>query len=45
VQLTFSFLDEVVSDLAAKGYRYEPIDIGFRFEPGFAIVSMASMAS
>ncbi|MGI5185871.1 hypothetical protein ACQEVZ_57465 [Dactylosporangium sp. CA-152071] len=43
VQLTFRFLDDVVADLAAKGHRYEPIDIGYRFEPGFAIFSMASM--
>ena len=42
VQLTYRFLDDVVADLAAKGYRYEPIDIGYRFEPGFAIWSMGS---
>ncbi|MFF5228999.1 hypothetical protein [Dactylosporangium sp. NPDC000521] len=45
VQLTFRFLDAAVSHLAAKGHRYEPIDIGFRFEPGFAIFSMASMSA
>ncbi|MEV4136303.1 hypothetical protein AB0J72_29560 [Dactylosporangium sp. NPDC049742] len=45
VQLTFRFLDDVVADLAAKGHRYEPIDIGFRFEPGFAIFSMASLGA
>ncbi|WP_412748716.1 hypothetical protein [Krasilnikovia sp. M28-CT-15] len=42
VQLTFRFMDDVVADLAAKGYRYEPVDIGYRFEPGFAIFSMGS---
>jgi hypothetical protein len=43
VQLTYRFLDEVVADLAAKGHRYEPTDIGYRFEPGFAIFSMGSL--
>lgn len=43
VQLTYRFLDEVVADLAAKGYHYEPTDIGYRFEPGFAIYSMGSL--
>jgi hypothetical protein len=42
VQLTFRFMEDVVADLAAKGYPYEPIDIGFRFGPGFAIFSMGS---
>lgn len=42
VQLTYRFLDDVVADLAAKGYQYEPTDIGYRFEPGFAIWSMGS---
>jgi hypothetical protein len=42
VQLTYRFLDDVVADLAAKGYRYEATDIGYRFEPGFAIWSMHS---
>lgn len=42
VQLTFRFLDDVVSDLAAKGYNYKPIDIGYRVEPGFAIFSLGS---
>lgn len=44
VQLTYRFLDDVVADLAAKGYGYEPTDIGYRFEPGFAIYSMASLS-
>jgi len=26
VQLTFRFMDDVVRDLAAKGYRYEPTE-------------------
>jgi hypothetical protein len=43
VQLTYRFLDEVVADLSAKGYAYEPTDIGYRFEPGFAIYSMGSL--
>jgi hypothetical protein len=45
VQLTYRFLDDVVADLSAKGYAYEPIDIGYRFEPGFAIWSMDSLSS
>jgi hypothetical protein len=42
VRLSFRFLDDVVADLAAQGHRYEPIDIGYRFEPGFALFSMGS---
>jgi len=42
VQLTYRFMDDVVADLAAKGHRHEPIDIGHRFGPGFAIYSMGS---
>jgi len=42
VQLTYRLLDDVVADLAAKGYRYESTDIGFKFEPGFAVWSMHS---
>jgi hypothetical protein len=42
VQLTFRFMDDVVADLAARGHRHEPTDIGYRFEPGFAIFSMGS---
>jgi hypothetical protein len=42
VQLTFRFMDDVVTERAAKGYRYEPVDVGYRFEPGFAIFSMGS---
>jgi hypothetical protein len=45
VQLTFQFMDDVVADLAARGYGYEPIDIGYRFEPGFAIFSMGSRSA
>lgn len=42
VQLTYRFLDDVVADLAARGYDYEPIDIGYRVGPGFAVWSMGS---
>ncbi|MBO0884987.1 MAG: hypothetical protein J2P17_32580 [Mycobacterium sp.] len=35
-------MDDVVADLAARRYQYEPIDIGYRVEPGFAIFSMGS---
>jgi hypothetical protein len=43
VQLTWRFLDEVVADLAAKGYRYEPDGpLGFRFEAGFVLFSAGS---
>ncbi|MET7399063.1 hypothetical protein ABZS66_36845 [Dactylosporangium sp. NPDC005572] len=42
VQLTYRFLDDVAADLAAKGYQAHPIDIGYRFEAGFAVWSMAS---
>jgi hypothetical protein len=45
VQLTFRFMDDVVADLAARGYRSEPTDIGYRFEPGFAIFSMGSLSA
>ncbi|MBB2940800.1 hypothetical protein FB565_000504 [Actinoplanes lutulentus] len=42
VQLTYRFLDDVVADLAARGHRGEQIDIGYRFEPGFALFSVGS---
>jgi hypothetical protein len=42
VQLTYRFMDDVVADLAARGHAHEPIDIGHRFAPGFAIFSMGS---
>ncbi|WP_433222737.1 hypothetical protein ACQP00_24290 [Dactylosporangium sp. CS-047395] len=45
VQLTFRFMDDVVADLEAKGHQHEPIDIGHRFEPGFAIFSMGSRSA
>jgi hypothetical protein len=38
-------MNDVVADLAAKGYEYEPFDIGFRFRPGFAIFSMGSRSA
>jgi hypothetical protein len=40
VQLTWRFMDDVVADLAARGHAHEPIDVGYRFEPGFALYSM-----
>ncbi|WP_327106784.1 hypothetical protein [Nonomuraea glycinis] len=43
VQLTYRFLDEVVSDLAAKGYTSTPSDIGFTFHAGFSVWSMGSL--
>ncbi|HWS33334.1 MAG TPA: hypothetical protein VN408_11385 [Actinoplanes sp.] len=43
VQLTFRFVDDVVAELAGRGLRAEPFDIGFAFEPGFAIFSMSSL--
>ena len=45
VQLTYRFIDDVVADLAVKGYRGEPSDIGYRFRPGFAIFSMGSRSA
>lgn len=42
VQLTFRFLDDVVAELAAKGYSSTPSDIGFDFHAGFAVWSMGS---
>lgn len=43
VQLTYRFLDDVVADLAAKGYTGTSSDIGFDFHAGFAIFSMGSL--
>jgi hypothetical protein len=45
VQLTHRFIDDVVADLKARGHHGEPIDAGYRFEPGFAIFSMGSLAT
>jgi hypothetical protein len=42
VQLTYRFMADVVADLAARGYAHEPIDVGYRFEPGFALFSMGA---
>lgn len=43
VQLTWRLLDDVVADLAAKGYRYEQDEPStFLFEAGFALFSMGS---
>ncbi len=43
IQLTYRFMDDVVAELAGRGLRAEPFDIGFAFEPGFAIFSMSSL--
>ena len=43
VQLTFRFLDDVVADLATKGYTCTPFDIGFDFHAGFSVWSMSSL--
>jgi hypothetical protein len=43
VQLTYRFMEDVVADLAAMGHHGTPFDIGFVFEPGFAIFSMSSL--
>lgn len=45
VQLTYRFMDEVMADLAAKGHLGSPSDIGFDFQAGFAIFSMASLSA
>lgn len=42
VQLTYRFMDDVVADLAARGHAPEEIDVGYRFEPGFALYSMGA---
>lgn len=43
VRLTYRFMDDLVADLASMGYQGTPFDIGFIFEPGFAIFSIASL--
>lgn len=45
VQLTYRFMDEVMADLAAKGHRGTPSDIGFDLQAGFAIFSMESLSA
>ncbi|MEV4813100.1 hypothetical protein [Micromonospora avicenniae] len=45
VQLTYRFMDEVVADLTAKGHLATPSDIGYDFQAGFAIFSMASLSA
>lgn len=42
VQLTYRFMDDVVADLAARGHRGEPADVGYKFPAGFALFSMGS---
>ncbi|MEU1620324.1 hypothetical protein ABZ479_23825 [Streptomyces sp. NPDC005722] len=43
VQLTYRFLDDVVSELHARGYTSTPSDIGHDFHAGFAVWSMHSL--
>ncbi|MFE7394868.1 hypothetical protein [Streptomyces sp. NPDC057582] len=43
VQLTHRFLDDVVSDLHARGYTSTPSNIGHDFHAGFAVWSMHSL--
>lgn len=43
VQLTYRFIDDVVTDLAARGYTYAPFDIGYQFHAGFTVWSMNSL--
>ncbi|MEZ7132267.1 hypothetical protein ACBR40_43620 [Nonomuraea sp. AD125B] len=43
VQLTYRFMDEVVSELAAKGHTGTSSDIGFTFHAGFSVWSMGSL--
>ncbi|MFD7878640.1 hypothetical protein ACFV5G_31885 [Streptomyces sp. NPDC059766] len=42
IQLTYRFLDDVVSDLHARGYASTPSDIGHDFHAGFSVWSMHS---
>ncbi|MFE4683013.1 hypothetical protein ACFRNJ_19590 [Streptomyces sp. NPDC056721] len=43
IQLTHRFLDDVVSDLHARGYTNTPSDIGHDFHAGFSVWSMHSL--
>ncbi|MEU6340985.1 hypothetical protein ABZ883_08540 [Streptomyces sp. NPDC046977] len=43
VQLTYRFLDDVVSELHARGYTSIRSDIGHDFHAGFAVWSMHSL--
>ncbi|MGW3242780.1 hypothetical protein [Streptomyces sp. NPDC001070] len=43
IQLTYRFLDDVVSELHARGYTSTPSDIGHDFHAGFAVWSMHSL--
>lgn len=42
VQLTYRLMDDVVADLARKGYAGKPVDIGHQYDAGFCVFSMAS---
>jgi hypothetical protein len=43
VQLTYRLLDDVVSELHARGYTSTPSGIGHDFHAGFAVWSMRSL--
>lgn len=43
VQLTYRFMDDVVSDLGALGHVGEPFDVGHQFRAGFAVFSTGSL--
>jgi hypothetical protein len=45
VALTYRFIDDVVQDLARKGYTCTASDIGYDFHAGFAIFSMGSLSA
>jgi hypothetical protein len=45
VPLTYRFLEDVVHDLAMRGYVGQRSDIGYDFEAGFAIFSMSSLSA
>lgn len=44
IQLIFRLMDDVVADLTQRGYTGKPIDIGYQFDEGFTIWSMASQS-
>ena len=42
IQLTSRVMDDVVADLAAAGMVGTPVDIGYEYDEGFTVWSMAS---
>ena len=42
IQLTFRLIDDVAADLERAGFHGVPADIGWEYEEGFSIWSMAS---